>query len=112
MEETRLFRFESVYRGLLQKIFGHFFTRGEGTQTSRHQQPPSLSVTQVFVPPHLIGHLSQNLISDWWSSQTPLDDVISEQILLSTVQVRVAHETQNLYKLIHNGATCINLQLD
>lgn len=51
-----------------------------------------------FLPPqsHLIGYLSQDLISEAGIGQSSLDDVVPKQILLSSIQVRVPHEPKYL----------------
>jgi len=80
----------------LQQTFLHLLRWGKGTQTGGHQQPSPLSISDVFIPPHLIGYLRQDLISDWWSGKASLNDVISKQVFLSSIQVWISHETQNL----------------
>lgn len=47
---------------------------------------------------YLICHLNQNLISEAAIGKSSLDDVVPEQVLLSTVQVWVTHEPKNLLR--------------
>lgn len=45
---------------------------------------------------HLIGYLSQNLISQFWLRKSLLDNVVPKQILLSPIQVRITHKSHDL----------------
>lgn len=45
---------------------------------------------------HLIGYLSQNLISQFWVRKSLLDDVVPKQVLLSPIQVRITHKSHYL----------------
>lgn len=47
---------------------------------------------------HLIGYLSQDLITEAGIGQSSLDDVVPKEILLSPIQVRVTHEPEYLSK--------------
>ena len=69
---------------------------GEAADTPQQQQPASLRVVMVRVPPHLVGQLSQDLVSQALIGQSSLDDVVPKQVLLSPIQVGVAHEPQDL----------------
>ncbi len=42
---------------------------------------------------YLIGHLSQDLISEAGIGKSSLDDVVPEQILLSPIQVGITHKS-------------------
>lgn len=47
---------------LLEQIFVHPGGGGEAADAGQQQQPASLGVLRVHVPPHLVHHLSQDLV--------------------------------------------------
>lgn len=81
---------------LLEEIFVQVRRWCEAAETTSQQVPATLFIVGVGVPPHLIGYLSQYLISQAHIRQALLDDIISKHNFLDLIEERVTHEPQYL----------------
>ncbi|TNN43780.1 hypothetical protein EYF80_046051 [Liparis tanakae] len=83
----------------LQEIFVHLGRRREAADARQQQQPAALGVLQVHVPPHLVDHLSQDLVLQPRRRQAPLDDVIPKHVFLRPVQDCVSDHDEERHSL-------------
>lgn len=81
---------------LLQQWLLQCWWGAKAAQQSRHQDPASLAVLRVRVPPGLGSHLAEDFIAQNSITQTSPSNVVAQQDLLPAMEALVTNEPQNL----------------